>query len=163
MVYTAVRGLTSSIQCMDMLYIHFSKKGYITILIKWLFYKTYSWALHLFSSDQTSPITNEKCFKHLQSPIPCLYLILKLVSLFSSKSIQILVVDHISSFPKYPRTPWYHSWVGRIEEMELGFYHLIYKAFLWWTKFKIQTMMHKHYFAGLKLVRHSIINGLHRY
>ena len=33
-------------------------------------YKTCSWALHLFSSDQTSPITHEKCFKHLQSPIP---------------------------------------------------------------------------------------------
>ena len=79
MACTVVRGLIPSIQFMDMLYIHFWKKCYIAILIKYFF------AQNLFSSDHTSPITHEKCFKHLQSLITCLYLFLKLVSLFSSK------------------------------------------------------------------------------
>ena len=36
------------------------------------------------------------------------------------------------------------------------------QVILWWTKFKIQSMLHNLYFSGLKLVRNSIINGLHR-
>ena len=35
------------------------------------------------------------------------------------------------------------------------------QGILWWTKFKFKVMLHKLYFAGLKLVRHSIINCLH--
>ena len=69
----------------------------------------------------------------------------------------------MSSFPKCPRTPWDHSWVGQIEEIKLGFCHLNYKSFLMNTWTKSIAMLHNPHFAGLKIIFHSIINGLHNW
>ena len=35
------------------------------------------------------------------------------------------------------------------------------QAILWWTNSKFKVVLHNLYFTGLKLVRYSIINGLH--
>ena len=44
---------------------------------------------------------------------------------------------------------------------EVGISFLNYMSFSWWTRIQIHARLHNLCFAGLKLVCHSIINGLH--
>ena len=75
----------------------------------------------------------------------------------------INVVEDVTSFLKSPRTHWDHSWARRIEEMELGFHLWITRQFCDEHITKSMAMLHNLCFAGLKLVFHSIINGLHNW
>ena len=47
----------------------------------------------------------------------------------SQNSFQIWIVEHVTSFPKCPRTLQDHLWLGRIEEMKMAIYHFCARHF----------------------------------
>ena len=75
--------------------------------------------------------------------------------------IQRGVVEHITSFLKYPRTPWDHLWERRIEGQKLGFQVVLQGKFYDEQNSNFKPMLHNIALRASKPQYLSIIRRLH--